>query len=154
MSGSATRAALDPPGSPIYEVLGLSVIGLTLLRLAWHAFAPAPQVLSMPRWMKYLSKIVQGVLYALLISTPASAIAGAWLEGHPLTLGLLGNLPPMIPEAHAAGQSIAQIHPILGDIVIWLAGFHAAAALFHHFVLRDEVLLSMLPRRWGRGNPR
>jgi cytochrome b561 len=34
--------------------------------------------------------------------------------------------------------------------VVWLAGFHAAAALFHHFVLRDEVLLSMLPARWRR----
>jgi cytochrome b561 len=138
----------------VHEVLGLSVFGLTLLRLAWHAFAPAPRVLAMPRWMKHLSKIVHGALYALLIATPVSAIAGAWLEGHPLTLGLLGNIPPMIPEAHAAGQSIAQIHTVLGDVVIWLAGFHAAAALLHHFVLRDEVLLSMLPRRWGRANPR
>lgn len=138
----------------IHEVLGLSVFGLTFLRLAWQAFAPAPQVLLMPPWMKFLSKTVQGILYALLLATPASAIAGAWLEGHPLTLGILGDIPPMFPLAHAAGESIAQIHPILGDIVIWLAGFHAAAALFHHFVLRDEVLLSMLPRRWGRGNPR
>jgi len=138
----------------IHEVLGLSVFGLTLLRLAWQAFAPAPQALSMPRWMKYLSKIVQGLLYALLVATPATAIAGAWLEGHPLTLGILGNVPPMIAEAHAAGQSVAKIHPILGDMVIWLAGFHAAAALFHHFVLRDGVLLSMLPPRWRRGSPR
>jgi cytochrome b561 len=138
----------------IHEVLGLSVFGLTLLRLAWRAFAPAPQVLPMPRWMKYLSKTVHVALYALLIATPASAIAGAWLEGHPLTLGWLGSIPPMIPKAHAAGESIAQIHTILGDVVIWLAGFHAAAALFHHFVLRDGVLLSMLPRRWGRANPR
>ena len=44
----------------------------------------------------------------------------------------------------------AQIHTILGDAVVWLAGFHAAAALFHHFVLRDEVLVSMLPARWRR----
>jgi cytochrome b561 len=138
----------------IHEVLGLSVFGLTLLRIAWQAFAPAPPAFSMPRWMKYLSKIVQGVLYALLVATPASAIAGAWLEGHPLTLGILGNVPPMIAEAHSAGQSIAQVHPILGDIVIWLAGFHAAAALIHHFVLRDEVLLSMLPPRWRRGSQR
>src|SRR5207302_6396588 len=79
-----------------------------------------------------------------------TAIAGAWLEGHPLTLGILGDVPPMISEAHAAGQALAQIHTILGDAVVWLAGFHAAAALFHHFVLRDEVLLSMLPARWRR----
>ncbi|MGA8785710.1 MAG: cytochrome b, partial [Polaromonas sp.] len=33
-----------------------------------------------------------------------------------------------------------------GDAIVWLAGFHAAAALFHHFVLKDGVLASMLPR--------
>jgi cytochrome b561 len=56
----------------------------------------------------------------------------------------------VIPEAHAAGQAVAKIHTILGDAVVWLAGFHTAAALFHHFVLRDEVLLSMLSPRWRR----
>jgi cytochrome b561 len=29
---------------------------------------------------------------------------------------------------------------------MWLAGLHALAALFHHVVLRDGVLVSMLPR--------
>ena len=134
----------------IHEVLGLTVFSLALLRLAWQAFTPAPQLPAMPRWMKGASKIVQGVLYALLVATPATAIAGAWLEGHPLTLGILGNVAPMIAEAHSAGQAVAQIHVILGDTIVWLAGFHAAAALVHHFVLRDDVFLSMLPRRWRR----
>ena len=134
----------------IHEVLGLTVFSLTLLRLASRAFAPAPQWPSAPRWMNRISKVVQGLLYTLLVATPVTAITGAWLEGHPLTLGILGDVPPMIPEAHAAGQAVAQIHTILGDAVVWLAGFHAAAALFHHFVLRDEVLLSMLPARWRR----
>ena len=134
----------------VHEALGLTVFGLTLLRLAWRALAPAPQLPPIPRWMKLASKTVQGLLYALLVATPATAIAGAWLEGHPLTLGILGNIPPPIAEAHAIGQTIAEIHPYLGDAVIWLAGFHAAAALFHHFYLRDEVLASMLPPRWRR----
>ncbi len=134
----------------IHEVLGLTVFSLTLLRLVSRALAPAPQWPSAPRWMNRISKVVQGLLYTLLVATPVTAITGAWLEGHPLTLGILGDVPPMIPEAHAAGQALAQIHTILGDTVVWLAGFHAAAALFHHFVLRDEVLLSMLPARWRR----
>ena len=135
----------------VHEVLGLTVFGLTLLRLLWQVFATAPHLPSTPRWMHRASKIVQGLLYALLVVTPVSAIVGAWLEGHPLTLGILGNVPPMIPESHAAGQIVAKIHTILGDTIVWLAGFHAAAALFHHFVLRDEVLLSMLPQLRKRG---
>jgi cytochrome b561 len=41
---------------------------------------------------------------------------------------------------------MATLHTSLGDAILWLAGFHALAALFHHFVLKDSVLVSMLPR--------
>jgi len=136
----------------IHEVLGLTVFALTTLRFVWRALAPAPTLQPAPGWMEPISKIVQGLLYALLFATPMTAVAGAWLEGHPLTLGLLGNIPPMIPEAHAAGRVVAEVHTFLGDTIVWLAGFHAAAALFHHFVLCDAVLLSMVPRRWRRAS--
>lgn len=131
----------------IHEVLGLAVLGLTVLRLAWRTIHRPSKVVA-PRWMLLLSKAVEAALYALLVVTPLTAIAGAWLEGHPLTLGILGSIPPPIAENHALGQSIAKIHTLLGDAIVWLAGFHAAAGLFHHFVLRDAVLLGMLPERW------
>jgi cytochrome b561 len=34
---------------------------------------------------------------------------------------------------------------LLGDAIMWIAGLHAAAALFHHFILKDSVLRTMLP---------
>ena len=85
------------------------------------------------------------MLYILLLAIPVTAIAGAWLEGHPLTL--LGNvrIGPLLTEAHAAGSAIATVHTWLGDTILWVAGVHAAAALYHHFVRRDRVLRSMLP---------
>jgi cytochrome b561 len=48
-------------------------------------------------------------------------------------------------EAHDVGSAIGSIHTWLGDTILWVAGVHAAAALYHHFVLRDGVLRSMLP---------
>lgn len=42
--------------------------------------------------------------------------------------------------------TIARIHSWLGDAILWLAGFHALAGLYHHIVLKDGVLVSMLPR--------
>lgn len=134
----------------IHEVLGLTVFTLTVLRMAWRGLVPAPGHPPAPGWMEPLSKLTHGLLYALLFALPLTAVAGAWLEGHPLTLGLLGNIPPIIPEAHAVGKAVAEIHTVLGDTIMWLAGFHAAAALFHHFVLRDAVLISMAPRSWRR----
>jgi cytochrome b561 len=43
------------------------------------------------------------------------------------------------------GATLAQLHGTLGDAIIWLAGLHAAAALYHHFFLKDRVLRAMLP---------
>jgi cytochrome b561 len=98
--------------------------------------------------MKRISKLVQALLYLLLVLVPLTAIAGAWLEGHPLTLALIGDVPPLLPEAGPLGHRLAELHPLLGDVIVWLAGLHAAAALFHHYVLRDDVLLTMFPASW------
>jgi cytochrome b561 len=56
----------------------------------------------------------------------------------------------MTPESLAVGKKVSELHTILGDAVVWVAGLHAAAALFHHFMLRDVVMTSMLPRRMRR----
>jgi cytochrome b561 len=47
----------------------------------------------------------------------------------------------------SAVPAASDIHGWLGNVLIWLAGLHAAAALYHHFWRRDTVLLSMLPGR-------
>jgi cytochrome b561 len=128
-----------------HETLGLCVGFLTLLRLAWRAFDVTPHDPPMPALLRYTAKITHVALYLLLLALPLSAIVGAWLEGHPLTLLVLGDVVPALRPAHGAGQTIAVIHTYLGDTILWLAGLHAAAGLLHHFVLRDNVLRSMLP---------
>jgi cytochrome b561 len=105
----------------------------------------APEAAPMEPWMKYSAKLGHLALYALLIALPLTAVVGAWLEGHPLTLLGAGNFGPILPQAHVVGQAVSYVHTILGNVIIWAAGFHAVAALFHHFILRDNVLTSMLP---------
>jgi cytochrome b561 len=104
--------------------------------------------------MALASRLVHWALYALLGAVPLTAIMGAWLEGHPVKVIGLGEIGPFFGPSHALGESISAIHPLLGDVIVWVAGFHAAAALFHHFILRDRVLLSMLPSRCSQGSPR
>lgn len=128
----------------LHETLGLSVLALSFVRLAWRLSEHAPSLPAMPRWMTLASRVVQGTLYLLLFVVPFTAILGAWLEGHALTW-LGGDIAPWIGESHGVGAWLAELHGWLGDAILWLAGFHAAAGLYHHFVLRDGVLRSMLP---------
>ncbi len=129
----------------LHETLGLGVLALVVLRLAWRSFDASPQRPPMPAWMAVVSKLGHALLYLLLFVVPLTAIAGTWLEAHPLTL--LGGIrvPPPLAEDHPLGSAIATAHTWLGDAILWVAGAHAAAALYHHFVLRDRVLRSMLP---------
>ncbi len=128
-----------------HESLGMLVFALVLLRLMWRLVDPTPEDPPMPAWMSAAASAVHGLLYALLIAIPLTAIAGAWLEGHPVNLFMLGDIGPAMPLAHAFGAWLAELHTWLGNAILWVAGLHAAAALYHHFILRDEVLVGMLP---------
>jgi cytochrome b561 len=131
----------------LHETLGLCVLALVVLRISWRAFDKRPESPPVARWMRLSAGAVQSAIYVLLFAVPLTAISGAWLEGHALTL--LGGLavPPPLTKSHALGANIAEVHTWLGDTLIWLAGAHAAAGLFHHYVLKDGVLRSMLPSR-------
>jgi cytochrome b561 len=130
----------------LHETLGIAVLTLAAVRLLWRLADERPDPSAMRRWMDVTSKMVQAALYLLMFALPLTAITGAWLEGHPLTLLGKVEIGPLLPRAHDTGASLATLHTWLGDAIMWLAGLHALAAIFHHVVLRDGVLLSMLPR--------
>lgn len=133
----------------LHETLGMCVFALVVMRVLWRMVDARPEPPQVSRWMGIAAKAVQWTLYVLLFALPLTAIAGAWLEGHSLTLLSGVEIRPLLGLAHDAGARIAKIHAWLGDAILWLAGLHALAALYHHFVLRDGVLSSMLPR-WLR----
>ena len=137
----------------LHETLGITIFVLVILRLLWRSLDARPDPPALARWMDLASKAVQTLLYVLMLALPITAVSGAWLEGHPLMLLAGVRIGPFGPDAHDAGAWIANVHGWLGDTIMWLAGIHAAAAIFHHAVLRDGVLVSMIPR-WLPLRPR
>ena len=131
----------------LHETLGLCVLALAVIRLLWRAVDKHPPTPPVAPWMRLAAGTVQVALYVLLFAVPLSAISGAWLEGHSLTLLGQVAVPPPIAKSHELGATLAEIHTWLGDLILWFAGAHAAAALLHHYVLKDGVLRSMLPHR-------
>jgi len=55
------------------------------------------------------------------------------------------QIAPQLALSHDTGTTIATLHTWLGDAILWVAGFHAIAAIYHHLFLKDDVLSSMLP---------
>jgi cytochrome b561 len=130
----------------VHETLGMAVLGIVVLRLVWKLVDAGSPSYAGPRWMIVAARLVHALLYVLLVAVPLTAILGTWLEGHPLTLAGL-DVASWIPPSHDLGRLIIDVHTTVGNVVLWLAGLHAAAALVHHFLLRDAVLTSMLPGR-------
>lgn len=131
----------------LHFMLGLSVLLLVALRLVARATGPTPPIVpEPPRWQTLAARLMHLGLYALLIAMP---IAG-WLvlsaEGKPIPFFGL-HLPALIGEDKALAKVIEEVHETAGEAGYYLIGLHAAAALFHHYVVRDDTLRRMLPGR-------
>ena len=128
----------------IHETLGMALFVLILARLAWRLLDPVPHAHPGPPWLVRSARAVHVTLLVLLVMIPVTAIMGAWYEGHPLELLSL-DVAPRLSQSHRLGEWISTIHKWLGDAIMWVAGAHTAAALWHHYWYRDGVLTSMLP---------
>ena len=141
--GSDPREALKT----WHFMLGLSVLVLVSLRFAVHLTGPVPRIEpDPPRWQKLSAKLMHVALYALMIGMPL----GGWLllsaEGKPIPFFGL-QLPALIGESKYLAELTKEIHETSGTVGYFLLGLHAAAALFHHYVVRDNTLRRMLPSR-------
>jgi cytochrome b561 len=150
--GRLMRQGIDPATrSDIvwHESLGLLILVLTVMRLVWVALRPATPQAMTSRRMQLAARLTHGALWALLLALPVTAFLGLGRGSHPLTLlgGLrIDDMPLITGSAIARWADWGDVHKLLGDAIMWLAGLHAAAALVHHWVLRDGVLEAMLPR--------
>jgi cytochrome b561 len=92
-----------------------------------------------------LASLMHALLYVLLIGTVVLGLANTWVRGD--TLFNLFRVPAFDPANPGLRESVEDWHSWCANILLTLAGLHAAAALVHHLVLKDEVLRRMLPRR-------
>jgi cytochrome b561 len=126
---------------------GVLLTAVILARIIWR-WLSGHQVTSIEAgWVRLASKATHYVLYLLLIAEAGLGFAFRWGAGRPMAFFGSG-IPPLIGEiARPLRRQLREFHEWIGWAIIVLALLHAAAALYHHYVLRDRVLARMLPRR-------
>ncbi|SDL30842.1 cytochrome b [Pseudomonas indica] len=144
--GSETRELLKQ----WHFMLGLAVFALVWLRLLARILGPSLRdEPATPAWQDWLAKAMHLALYGLMIGLPFVGWLILSAAGKPIPFFGL-ELPALVaPDKGLAGE-LKELHEALGQAGYWLIGLHAAAALFHHYVKRDGVLLRMLPLGGGR----
>jgi len=142
--GSAPREALKT----WHFMLGLTVFVLVPVRLALRAAGgPAPAITPpLPRWQAHAAHAMHLALYLFLLAMPVLGWLTLSAKGQVAPFWGL-ELPPLLDADKALGRRLENIHETLGTLGYWLIGLHAAAALVHHHVTRDDTLRRMLPGR-------
>ena len=135
----------------LHKSVGISILALAVVRLAWRAVAGAPgHVAGTPAWQARVASLAHVALYALLLAIPLSGWVVNSSAGFPLQWFGLFNLPAIAGKDQALHALAEQLHEWLFWTLVLVALLHAAAAMHHHLFLRDDTLARMLPRDWLR----
>jgi cytochrome b561 len=139
----AARAA----GTFIHVTAGLTILIALILRLLWRAADPPPptEPTVLGKWLDRAGALAHYALYALLIGVVVAGIVLQFARGNALSVFGLFEIPSPWPANRAFSRSVKDIHELFANGLMFLAGFHAIAALVHHWLFRDRTLVRMLP---------
>ena len=129
---------------------GILLSAVLIIRIAWRLM-PGHQVPpAASGWVEQASKAVHYMLYTLLAVEAVLGFVFRWSGNEAMSFFGLMIPPPFPPFSQPAHRMVADAHNWIGWAIMILAAGHAAAALFHHYVLGDTVLQRMLPGRPSR----
>jgi len=124
---------------------GVLLTLVILARLVWR-WLPGHQVAAVEAgWMRIASKVTHYSLYAMLVAEAALGFVFRWGAGRPMAFFGTG-IPPLIAKMpRPVTRQLREFHEWIGWAIVIVALLHAAAALYHHYVLKDRVLARMWP---------
>jgi cytochrome b561 len=140
------QSDLTPALLQIHRSSGVTVWVMTALRLAWrltNATLP-PFPITMTKLHRAAVKSSEYGLYALLLAQPVTGLLTTIFGGRPFAL-FLWRFPPLAARDEPLQGAFHLSHELGAWALAILIMGHAAAALFHHFVVRDDVLECMAP---------
>ena len=144
----ATRQGMES----LHISVGVLLTAVIVARVAWRLM-PGHQVGSLNiGWVRRASKGVHYLLYSLLVAQAALGFAFRWAEGHAVGFfGLFAIPGPYGELSRPIRHQLHTLHEYGGWAIVIIAFGHALAALYHHYVLKDRVLMRMLPGNGERG---
>jgi cytochrome b561 len=143
--------ANGPPGPlkdflyNLHRSLGVTLIPIIVVRLLYRLTHTAPPLpADLPAIQRLAAHLNHYALYALLLVQPFVGWIATSAYPAPIPVFGLFELPPIWQADRAFSDRMFSVHRWIGVTIALLAAMHIAAALYHHFVRRDLILLRML----------
>lgn len=135
-----------------HKSIGLSLLALALIRVLWRLSnqtpAPPPGVTDGEH---RLATAGHAALYLMMIVMPVSGYVVNSTANFPFRYFGGFRVPNLIPADKSWQQAAESAHLIAFWIFALLILLHVLAALRHHFVRKNDILVKMLPGYRPRG---
>jgi cytochrome b561 len=129
----------------VHKVLGLTLLALVLIRIAYRVLHGAPpEEPTLAVWQHETSSLVHAWIYLALIVVPILGWVGISLYPALVVFDRF-TLPSLTAPDEAKSVAVFAAHAIAAFTLIALVAMHVGAALYHHFIRGDGVLRRMLP---------
>lgn len=141
MARSAERSALIG----VHKALGVVLLFLVLVRLAWRAYDAAPPLpAALSERMKAYAKAGHGALYAFMVLLPIGGLLiGAFADRATDVFGLF-TIPAFFEPNEALHELAEGAHKYGGwALGVFIVG-HVAIAIWHKLIRKDGVADRML----------
>jgi cytochrome b561 len=128
----------------IHKSCGVTILVLTLLRLVHWGVVPRPKLLATSSGQQAVARVSHVLLYVIMLVQPALGWVGSMMGNHPVRFFFVWNLPTFLPSDHAAAGVVMHIHRLMANVILAVIAVHIAAALYHHFIVKDRTLARMI----------
>jgi cytochrome b561 len=159
IGGKVTHSMLEQSPPPqiafslmqLHKSIGITILLLTLVRIAWRISHKPPALPTMAAWQTGLAHLSHYGFYLLMLALPLTgwAVVSTSKWKLPTLLYFTQIEWPHIPflvGRNDLHHLMEELHEQAGHITIALLLLHIGAALYHHYKLRDDVLRRMMPR--------
>jgi cytochrome b561 len=133
---------------PLYNLhksVGVLILPVVIVRLAWRFGHPAPPLpTDIQKIQRLAAHTIHWLLYALMIVQPIIGWIATSAYPAPIPFFGLFEMPHIWWQDRALSDRLFVVHLWIGVTIAALLAGHIGAALYHHFVRKDDVLMRMV----------
>ena len=132
-----------------HKSTGMLILALVGLRILWRLANPTPELpADMAGWERAAARLSHWLLYALMIALPVTGWIVNSASNVPFRIFWLIPLPAIVAPDKPTADLFERVHGGLFTLLALVLVAHIGAALRHHFVKRNTMLIRMLPGTW------
>lgn len=132
----------------LHKSTGIVVLILVILRVLWRLQQQTPNLDHIPAWQRMAARMNIKFLYLAMVAFPLSGIGMSLWGGRPISFYNLFTIPLIVEKNTDIAHILYNTHCTFGYLILVSLALHILAALYHHFIVKDNVLRRMFTSKY------